>query len=72
MRKADAEREILAEMRDRLPEVPYLGADGGLVQFSELQRDRPELFGFRSSADKWQLVQGWLRRENLVASAPNF
>jgi hypothetical protein len=70
MKRADAEKHILAEMRRRLPQVPYAGADGGLVQFLELQRDRPELFNFQSSSDKWQIVQGWLRKRNLVAPTP--
>lgn len=67
MRKDEAERAIIAEMRERLPSIPYRGADGGLAQFLELQRDRPDLFEFKSGAgDKWTLVQGWMMRRGMI------
>lgn len=66
MKKDDAERAIIAEMRQRLPRVPYKGADGAMRQFNELQAERPELFAFRSPVEKWQLVQGWMKKHKLT------
>lgn len=66
MNRSEAEPRIMAEMKRRLPTVPYTGADGGMVQFLQLQQERPELFSFRSSADKWQVVHGWMLRNRLV------
>lgn len=66
MKKSEAEELIIAELQQRLPEIPYAGADGGMVYFNQLQRDRPHLFAFRSSAEKWQVVHGWMLKHRLV------
>jgi hypothetical protein len=68
MRKDEAERAIVAEMRRRLPQIPYRGADGGLAEYERLRQDRPELFDFRSGGgDQWQLVSAWMRKHHLTA-----
>jgi hypothetical protein len=46
--------------------VPYDSPDGGLTFFYWLQSDHPEVLSFRSSADKWQVVHGWLLQAHLV------
>jgi hypothetical protein len=67
MKIADAEREIMAEMRRRLPTIPYAGTDGGLLQYLEIYRERPDLFTFAGGAsDPWQTVQAWLSKWGLV------
>lgn len=67
MKKAEAERLIVAEMRQRLPRVPYDGAGGGYLQYSQLKKERPELFAFKHAAgDDWQIVSGWLHKHGLV------
>jgi hypothetical protein len=68
MKQDDAKRLILAEMRSRLPAVPYRGTDGGMLAFNQLRAERPDLFHFRSAvADPWQLVSAWMRSAGLVA-----
>jgi hypothetical protein len=67
MKKDTAEQAIIAEMRRRLPSVPYTGIGGGLRQFNELMTDRPDLFAFQSRVEKWQLVQGWVRKRNMIS-----
>jgi len=63
----EAERLIVAEMRERLPRVPYRGTDGGMLAYQQLLNERPDLFRFRTAVgDKWQLVQAWLRKHRLV------
>lgn len=66
MLKSDAEAKIMAEMRRRLPAIPYEGTDGGFAQFCELEQERPDLLDFRSPAGKWQLVHGWMLKRRLV------
>ena len=67
MKKTEAERLIIAEMKKILPTVPYRGADGGLAQFHQLKRTRPDLFRFSSGvSDQWTLVAGWLKKHRLV------
>ncbi len=66
MTQDEARPLILDELRKRLPTVPYEGTDGGLVQYNQLKQERPDLFGFRSSAEKWQVVKGWMNRAGLV------
>ena len=66
MKKADAERLIVAEIRKMLPAVPYEGAMGGMLEYQKLLRERPELFEFKATGDKWQVVHGWLRKHHLV------
>jgi hypothetical protein len=39
---------------------------GGMMFFTYLESDRPELLNFRDKGDKWQTVQGWLLRERRV------
>ncbi len=51
-----------------LPEVPYKGSDGGIIYFTQLQQKRPDLFQFKASGDKWQVVHGWMRKHRLVSS----
>ena len=66
MRQSEAEPLIMAEMRKRLPSVPYAGADAGIARYFALRDDRPELFTFRCSGDQWQLVHGWMLKHRLV------
>jgi hypothetical protein len=35
----------------------------GMMFFTYLQREKPQLLDFRSKGDKWQTVHGWLLRE---------
>ena len=68
MKKAEAERLIVAEIKKLLPTVPYRVADGGLKEYLQLKARRPDLFSFQSGAsDQWTLVSGWLRKHRLVA-----
>ena len=66
MRKSEAERAIVAWFREHLSSVPYGGADGGLILFNRLAVERPDLLSFRSPAQKWTLVSGWLRKHKLL------
>lgn len=68
MTKVESERQIIAEMRQRLPYVPYKGASGGLKEYQQLRQERPDLFNFtHGGGDEWQVVAGWLRKHKLVA-----
>jgi hypothetical protein len=40
----------------------------GMMFFTYLQRERPDLLEFRDKGDKWQTVHGWLLRERRVPS----
>lgn len=66
MRQDQAKPLILQEMRQRLPSVPFGDATGGFVEFLQLKGDRPDLFEWRSSADRWQVVHGWMLQAKLV------
>ena len=66
MKQSEAEPLIMAEMRKRLPSVPYTGADAGIARFLALKQERPDLFTFRCSGDQWQVVHGWMLKNRLV------
>lgn len=66
MTQDEARRLIIQEMRERLASIPYRGADAGIGKFEALRRERPELFTFRSRADQWQVVHGWMLKAGLV------
>lgn len=68
MKKADAERLIIAELEKMLPEIPYGGSDGGMLFYNKLAQDRPDLLAFSASGDKWQIVHGWMLKHRLVTS----
>jgi hypothetical protein len=40
---------------------------GGMVFFTHLEKDRPDLLRFPDKGDKWQTVHSWLLRERRVA-----
>ena len=64
MKKGDAERLVVAELRKVFAAEP-MGVDGGLIQYNKLMQQRPDLFEFRSSGDKWQVVKGWMNKHKL-------
>lgn len=67
MKKGEAERLVIAELRQRLPERSSQGAGDGLLAYHQLKRDRPDLFTFRHGAtDEWQVVSAWLRKHKLA------
>lgn len=67
MKKADAEYAVIAEW-DRWAELNPDDAKimNGMMFFTYLQRERPDLLSFKSSSDKWQDVHGWLLRARKV------
>jgi hypothetical protein len=39
----------------------------GFIFFQALERERSDLLEFKSKADKWQTVHGWLLRQRKVS-----
>lgn len=64
MNKAKAEISIIAELRIMFTVRP-MGSDGGLLEYNELSKLRPDLFEFKCSGDKWQVVKGWMVKHGL-------
>lgn len=64
MKKADAEVQIVAELRKMFAAEP-MGSDGGMLQYLKLLKQRPDLFMFKCSGDKWQVVKGWINKHGL-------
>jgi hypothetical protein len=60
MKKSEAERPVVAELKRRLPPASCQGPADGLLAYQRLKRDRPDLFTFRHAKDQWQIVCGWL------------
>jgi hypothetical protein len=66
MTQDDAELILIAEMRQRLPRLPYRRCNAGIDYYFELRRERRELFDFRYRGSQWALVRSWLLRHGLV------
>ena len=70
MTKDEAKREILRAFKEWVGErgetLPYRGTDGGRIFFNQLESSHSPLLSFRSPANKWTLVQGWLNRAGLT------
>ena len=64
MKIAEAEFLIVAELR-KLFAVKPMGPDGGMIEYNQLSRLRPDLFQFKCSGDKWQVVKGWMNKHRL-------
>ena len=64
MKKAEAEVLIVAELK-KMFSVRPMGSDGGLLEYNELSKLRSDLFEFRCSGDKWQVVKGWMNKHRL-------
>lgn len=64
MKIAEAEIKIVAELRKMFAVSP-MGADGGMVEYQTLLKQYPDLFQFRYSGDKWQVIKGWMNRHKL-------
>jgi hypothetical protein len=69
VKKEDARRAILAEWPAWKAANGKTNPNGmdGLMFFSDLRRQKPHLFEFRTTGDPWQDVHGWLMRERLVS-----
>ena len=67
MTQEEAEILIIAEMRKRLPRLPYRRCDAGIDYYFELRRERRDLFEFRYRGSQWKLVKSWMLRHGLIA-----
>jgi len=68
--KAEAKQHVVRLFREWAAThgkpLPYDSSDGGLSFFYWLERNHADALRFRSRADKWQLVHGWLLQAGLV------
>jgi hypothetical protein len=65
--KDDAQYAVLAEWdrwSKRNPDDTAIM--NGIIFFTYLEKEHPQLLDFRSSGDKWQVVHGWLLRARKV------
>jgi hypothetical protein len=65
----EGRRAILAEWRAWVTANGKSNPNGmdGLMFFSDMHREKPDLLRFRTSGDPWQDVHSWLLRDRLVS-----
>jgi hypothetical protein len=61
LNKEEARRAILAEWRAWAIANNKINPNGmdGLMFFSDISREKPELLRFRAYGDRWQVAQPW-------------
>jgi hypothetical protein len=65
--KDEAKWAIIREWDDWAPKHPDdAKIMNGMMFFTYLQKERPDLLEFKSSGDKWQDVHGWLLSDRRV------
>ena len=72
MKKDEARREVIRAFdkwwKDRDHEQGDKGTgNDAMVFFGQLRQSNPQLFDFKASGDKWQVVHGWLLSADRVS-----
>ena len=60
MKKVDAKRAVIRFYEIWKSKNCSTSPAAPLVFYGDLQKERPELFDFRCSGDRYQVIAGWL------------